>query len=370
VRGGAVEKLWFGLAEAFARAGHTVTHISRAVPELPLTGGKNGVRHLRVAGYDQPAGTLCLKYRDFRYTRRALAAAPEADILVTNTFWAPVLARPALGKIYVSVERMPKGQMRFYGRAARLRACSNAVADAIRTEAPALANRVRMIPNPLPYDTDEAIPERAEPGRFLFVGRIHPAKGVELLLHAFAQAKDRGTLPPHSRLELIGPADEARGGGGELWWRNTMGSITRPDISWAGAIYDQTKLAARYRQASVLVYPSLDEKGEAMPIAPLEAMAWGCIPVVSELACFRDYLTHGVNGLTFDHRAPDRGAKLAEAMAAAAARADTLRPVVSRVRHTHALSAISAEFLADFHALTAGFAPPAKQFQTKARTRE
>ena len=124
VRGGAVEKLWCGLAVTFARAGHSVTQVSRAVPELPATDVLNGVRHVRVAGYDQPAGMLRLKWRDLLYTRRALAAAPASDILVTNTFWAPLMARRAQGAIYVSVERRPKGQMRLYGRAARLRACS------------------------------------------------------------------------------------------------------------------------------------------------------------------------------------------------------------------------------------------------------
>ena len=34
-RGGAVEKVWFGLGREFARLGHTVTHVSRRCDDLP-----------------------------------------------------------------------------------------------------------------------------------------------------------------------------------------------------------------------------------------------------------------------------------------------------------------------------------------------
>ncbi len=355
VRGGAVEKLWYGLAEAFAGAGHLVTHLSRAVPELPATEVRSGVKHLRVAGYDQPPGTLALKWRDLLYTRRALAAAPAADILVTNTFWAPLLARSAQGAIYVSVERGPKGQMRLYGRAARLRACSQTVADAIAAEAPKLSARVRVIPNPLPFAPNEPVPPRTDLAKFLFVGRIHPAKGVELLLQAFTQAKHSGALPPEASLDLVGPADSAQGGGGEGWWRGVLARHARADINWAGPVYDPERLNAIYRAASVFVYPSLDGKGEAMPIAPLEAMAWGCIPVVSNLACFRDYLSSGSNGFVFDHEAPDRGERLAAALAlATGAKAQALRPAVAQVRQSHAMEPIAARFIEDFYSLTKG----------------
>lgn len=355
VRGGAVEKLWCGLAEAFSEAGHMVTHLSRAVPELPATEVRSGVKHLRVAGYDQPPGTLALKWRDLLYTRRALAAAPAADILVTNTFWAPLLARSAHGAIYVSVERRPKGQMRLYGRAARLRACSRTVADAIAAEVPNLSARVRVIPNPLPFAPNEPVPSRTNLAKFLFVGRIHPAKGVELLLQAFTQAKNSGALPPKASLDLVGPADSAQGGGGEGWWRGVLARHARADINWAGPVYDPERLNAIYRAASVFVYPSLDGKGEAMPIAPLEAMAWGCIPVVSNLACFRDYLSSGSNGFVFDHEAPDRAERLAAALAlATGAEAQALRPAVAQVRQSHAMEPIAARFIEDFYSLTKG----------------
>jgi len=43
-------------------------------------------------------------------------------------------------------------------------------------------------------------------------------------------------------------------------------------------------------------------------------MAAGEVPVVSRLACFGDFVRDGVNGLVFDHAAPDAAARLAGAL--------------------------------------------------------
>lgn len=352
VRGGAVEKLWHQLGVEFARRGHCVTHLSRAIPELPETEECDGVSHVRVPGYDQPTGSLLLKFRDLRYTRRALRRAPAADILVTNTFFAPLLAPARLGKLYVSVERMPKGQMRLYRRAARLRACSQAVGDAIVREAPGLAPRVAVIPNPLPFIPTTPSPTPEEKHGLLYVGRIHPAKGLEFLLTAYVSAKKQGLVPPDCLLTLVGPAEPERGGGGESWWRGLLARHADPSIRWLGSIYDPVALNDLYRAARGFVYPTIDEAGEAMPIAPLEAMAWGCVPVVSDLACFRDYIHDGINGIVFNHRSAERINALATALGAAHAPASRdLGLTASRVRETHSSARIADAFLADFSCL-------------------
>lgn len=352
VRGGAVEKLWHGLAGEFARAGHEVTHVSRAVPELPGEQEEGGVRHRRVAGYDQPRSGLKLKWRDLLYTRRALKEAPEADILVTNTFWAPLLAKREQGAVCVSVERMPKGQMRLYRRAARLRACSQAVADGIVGQAPGLADRVKVIPNPLPFTPTVPVDFGIKEEEIVFVGRIHEAKGVGRLLRAFAAAKAGGKLGAGWRLTLVGPADEGRGGSGEAWWQGELAKHGGEGVKWVGPVYDGEALNAIYRRARVMAYPTEDATGEAMPIAPLEAMAWGCVPVVSGLACFRDYLRDGENGVVFDHAGEDATEALAAALGRAAGpKGRCWAEAAMGVRETHGLAAVAGRFLEDFQSL-------------------
>src|SRR5438105_13365058 len=135
IMGGAVEKVWFALGQEFVRQGHQVVQISRAHPQLPAREGIAGVSHWRVRGYSQPRSILWLKWLDLLYSLRVRRILPPADILVTNTFWLPLLVRRTdRGLIYVHVQRGPKGQMRYYAHVARLLAVSHAIADQIVAE--------------------------------------------------------------------------------------------------------------------------------------------------------------------------------------------------------------------------------------------
>src|SRR2546423_1915640 len=133
--GGAVEKVGFALGQEFARRGHEVVQISRAHPQLPESQEIKGVRHRRVGGFSQPRSILWLKWLDLLYSLRVRRILPKADILVTNTFWLPLLVRHTdCGLVYVHVQRGPKGQMRWYGHVARLLAVSRAIAEEIVAE--------------------------------------------------------------------------------------------------------------------------------------------------------------------------------------------------------------------------------------------
>jgi hypothetical protein len=146
IMGGAVEKVWFALAQEFARRGHEVVLISRAIPGLRRSETSAGVKHLRVRGFDIPRSLIWLKFLDLVYSLRAMSLLPKAGIIVTNTFWLPVLLRNSKrGQLYVHVARYPKGQMRFYGRAARLQTPSHAVACAVIAEVPELAEKITII---------------------------------------------------------------------------------------------------------------------------------------------------------------------------------------------------------------------------------
>jgi glycosyltransferase involved in cell wall biosynthesis len=350
LRGGAVEKLWHRLALEFASQGHEVVHISRRCSGLPDENHEGGVRYLRVTGYDQPANGLWLKLLDLLYSLRAARRVPVSDIIVTNTFWAPLLLRRR-GGIYVSVERMPKGQMRLYRRAARLRACSSAVQAAILDDDPTAGPRVRVIPNPLPEVPSGEAVWREKEQRILYVGRVHPEKGIDLLLDAFVQVKADGGLPGW-KLEIVGPWETRDGGGGSRWAKSLQDRHARPDIEWTGPLFRSEELAARYRRARVFAYPSLAERGETFGLAPLEAMAWGTVPIVSALACFSDFVTPGQNGFVFDHRGADPVTNLAAVLASLPAQPlEELSRGALRVKDTHAPKRIAARFLNDFESI-------------------
>jgi glycosyltransferase involved in cell wall biosynthesis len=85
-------------------------------------------------------------------------------------------------------------------------------------------------------------------------------------------------------------------------------------VRFEAPVYDPAALAKIYDEADFFVYPSVAETGEAMPLAPVEAMARGVVPVVSDLAVFREYLVSGVNGMVFDHRSGGAAENLAKVL--------------------------------------------------------
>ena len=356
LRGGAVEKMWFELGKQFSQQGHSVCHVSRRFPGLQPQELIEGVRHLRVKGYDTPANGLQLKLLDLLYSFRALSVLPPADILITNTFWMPVLAawsQRRVGQIMVDVARMPKGQMRLYGQAACLRANSRAVQQAIAKEAPRLAGRIRTIPNPLPF-LPPPLPTAERKPVIFYCGRLHPEKGIELLIQAFAQACARGLSG--WTLRLVGPADTAAGGGGQACLQALLNApeAAGMPIEWLGPIYDQQQLMSHYQQAAIFVYPSLAEQGETFGLAPLEAMACGAVPIVSNLACFRDFITPGVNGLVFNHRAVDAPGLLATQILELTTNYDqraAMALAALAVRQSHHPATIAADFVHCFEEL-------------------
>lgn len=351
-----MEKMWFELGKQFSQQGHNVLHVSRRFPGLPHEELIDGVHHLRVKGYVTPANGLHLKLLDLIYSLCALRVLPPADILITNTFWLPILAsrrQHQLGRIVVDVARMPKGQMRFYHRAACLRANSSAVAQAIAREAPRLACSVRTIPNPLPFLPPPAAKAERE-SVILYCGRLHPEKGIALLIKAFRLACKQGLRG--WTLRLVGPADTAAGGGGLGWLEGLLAPLQASGlpIEWLGPIYGNQELLQHYHQAALFAYPSLAERGETFGLAPLEAMACGAVPIVSELACFRDFITDGVNGLVFNHRSADPPAALAHEILSLAGdpeRRAAMAEAALAVRDSHHPATIATEFLHCFEDL-------------------
>jgi len=145
--------------------------------------------------------------------------------------------------------------------------------------------------------------------RVLYIGRIHPEKGIELLIKAF---KVFSTMNSQSELIVIGPSKVAQGGGGEAYRDLLIKESASFNIRLLDPIFDSKILADAYRSADVFCYPSLAEKGETFGLAVLEAMACGITPVVSSLACFSDFVEDGETGFIFDHQSQHPEYSLAE----------------------------------------------------------
>lgn len=352
--GGAVEKMWFKLGQEFAALGNKVTHLSRIYPSLPLVDEIEGVYHKRIKGYDAPNFKLLYNFYDAIYSWRAIKELPaDTDVVITNSFWSPIFLRVIKKPIvYIDVARMPKGQMKFYSRADCLRANSSAVVNAIKDELPECDhNRIGFVPNPLPFKfaqtTDFDINNKKK--IILYCGRIHQEKGLELL----AQALKKIDLVDWE-VKMVGPWDIHMGGGGKSYKTYLEDCFDCGSIEFVGPVFDENKLNNYYREATIFVYPSIAEKGETFGSAPLEAMAWGAIPIVSNLECFKDFIIDRKNGLIFNHRCFDASDNLASAIKLITDDAELRKKLAVNsisVRESHSITNIAKQFILAFQSL-------------------
>lgn len=305
-QGGAMEKMWWRIARHYARRGHQVTLLSRRMPGASADETVEGVRLLRLPGFNHRLRLWQNLLLDAVWGWRMLAALPEADILITNTVALPVVVRQwraRAGLLVVNLNRFPKGQIRWYGRASRIQAASSSIAAAAVRQAPRLAGRIRHVPNPVDCSLFAGQPaERASttPLTIGFMGRIHPEKGLATLAAA-AVLLARDTSLPRWQIILRGPTDVPRGGGGDAFVA-TLRAIA-PEL-WndgrlvlAPPLYDPTDLARAYKALDIFCYPTVAAEGEAHPVAVLEAMAAGLPVVATNLDCFADQLRSGENAL-------------------------------------------------------------------------
>ena len=299
IKGGAIEAAWFLLGQEFAKQGHKVTHMSCIHTDLRNTEVLNGVEYKRVRGANAVKNPYLLKVLELPYVLRARKLMDEADILVTHTFWAPLLfPKHKFGKQYVHVGRHPKGQLKLYRKASRFQVPTTAIADICKEQIPSQASKVKTLPYPLTWNPLPKLDFDRKEKVILYVGRIHPEKGIEPLVEAWYK------LPCEVigdwTLRLIGPWKESQGGGGRKFYDSLKRNIelSKNKVEFLDPIFDRDSLKKEMEKAKLFIYPSQAKEGETFGLAVLEAMSCGCVPIVSTLPCFMDFITFGTEGFS------------------------------------------------------------------------
>jgi len=209
-----------------------------------------------------------------------------------------------------------------------------------------------FVPRTLTLDPSPNRIGREEPIRLLFVGRLVPYKGVELLLRALAVAAKKcsfhldivgsadpvykdfliqlarelglgvhdeqlSTLNPQPAQPLTLPSPHPMGRGCPEDGRGANLSTLNPQLSTVSFLppVPRDQLPALYQQADVFCFPTIcDTYG----IALLEAMSCGCAVLVSDVAGAGE-IVNGENGLKVPLQEPDQYiADCAEKLAALA----------------------------------------------------
>jgi len=130
----------------------------------------------------------------------------------------------------------------------------------------------------------KAFPHLADKRRLLYLGRMHPVKGCDLLIEAFARCADHD---PSLHLVMAGPGTDAYA----LSLRAQAVRLGIADrITWTGMLAGPLKWGA-YHAAEIFVLPSHHEN---FGIVVIEAMACGIPVLVSDkVQIWRDVVTAG-----------------------------------------------------------------------------
>lgn len=146
------------------------------------------------------------------------------------------------------------------------------------------AERVVVLTNPVELPAE--VPARGtSPVRIAYLGRMEQAKGTSDLLEAVAALPAAVRARVHLAMAGDGDVDGTRAHVHSLGLADTV-SVA----GWFGPEERDAALAA----ATVFVLPSYHE---GLPMAMLEAMAWGVVPVVTPVGSIPEVVTDDRDGL-------------------------------------------------------------------------
>lgn len=372
--GGAMEKFSWQMACEFAQAGHDVFLLSVARNTLAATETLRGVQIFRTTGAEQKKQKMIMLMQAARYAMYWIRNAPDADVFLVQDVFFPLFAQftKKRKKTIYLLGRTAKPHVYLYPRVQYFITPSRASSQILENFLSFRAAKVHTIgfaTNQSLYcqqsqtltskeqiKSDEAVgccdvpvnkPER--PLRFLYVGRIHPEKGLELLVDAFNEfASDSVTVELH----IIGPDDTAFGGGGPAFLKR-LKERSKAAITFLPAIFNELELSSKYQSADFFCYPSLAESGETFGLAVLEAMSCGCVPIVSDLHCFKDFVVHQKTGFVFNHRKKDRISDLIDCLHSArtSANAQEMRTNALQCAAHYSTEKVAHRYLSLFESL-------------------
>ena len=151
--------------------------------------------------------------------------------------------------------------------------------------------RIRVVPNGVPLADRRRAPRRPNPLRIVCVGDLSGGKAPEDLIEAVARLSP--ALRVRVRAELIGGGTPQRRA---LLKRLLAERGLSNNVRLVGRLSPERTQAHLWR-ADIHVLPS---RGEGLPLALLEAMAWGLPSVVTNVGAIPETVTDGVEAFVIE----------------------------------------------------------------------
>lgn len=221
------------------------------------------------------------------------SAAPGADILHSHNLWLMPNIYPGwvTSSSSATLVISPRGTLSTWAlgnsrwkkkvvwalaqhRVLKSAACLHATAEAEYTDirSRGFKQPVCIIPNGVDVPAPpalEARPSRSEHRTILYVGRLHPGKGIDRLLRAWTLLAPQR---PDWCLRIVGPDDR----GHEAQLRALASSLRTPRVTFVGPAFGSKKWA-EYQDADLYVLPTASEN---FGLTVAEALACGT-PVIT-----------------------------------------------------------------------------------------
>lgn len=146
--------------------------------------------------------------------------------------------------------------------------------------------KIFVLPNCV--DLSDAVsfdcPVRGNPITMLFLGRISADKGLEYLYNAISSLKSRGV-----KLRFVmagrGPDEEV--------YRTKFEKLLGESFEFPGVVYGVGKTEL-LKRCNIFILPSFYE---GLPMALLESMSFGLVPVATDVGSIKTVITDGLNGI-------------------------------------------------------------------------
>lgn len=117
-----------------------------------------------------------------------------------------------------------------------------------------------------------------------FVGRVESEKGVDLIFEAF----NKLSVIEKDRIEMVHFVGEIK----DLKFLSNLNSSSDLPVKYHGVL-GRTDVFNIFRKSHLLLLPS---QSEGFPKVVAEAMAFGCIPIVSDVSSIGQYIEHKKQG--------------------------------------------------------------------------
>jgi glycosyltransferase involved in cell wall biosynthesis len=344
-------------AEWFARHGHTVKAVCQTSEKPVGQYQYDGVSVEVIAPSGLPKlGAIWGRMQVARSVRRCLGRSP--GVVVCADYGGHFLTKPGRQPLAVHMQgcatlhaaqqgKQVDRKTRFFER--RTVKC----ADGIRA-ASAFASQLTLkilnisgkrpvvIPNPV--DSSFFSPDSSvlNPHEILFVGKLCELKGLSVLGQAIGEVFDR---VPKARLVMVGHDTAKDGKSTKSLFLSLISAKHHSRIEFIERL-SRTEVAARIRQAGVLVLPSY---AETFPLVILEAMASGRPVVASNRGGIPEAVEDGRTGLLADPSCPESFTKALLELLQHPSKADAMGQEARRIVQTRFSPDVIFSQLRDFY---------------------